>query len=289
MNREQFGQIVAELRKSQFELTTGKAWSQQILADKIGVSTRLIAALEQGSKSYLDPETLCKLANAFHLTALERREFFALATGVENEYLTLHPHSPTAILSPLVAALGELQQPGYLHDGLFDMIALNAPMLAFLGLTDVPVAPRGVSVNCLIGLFAEDSPTRTLMQQHWQTTALRKVYRFRALSLRYRHTACFKNLFQQLCRLPHFSTLWMQTQQEDLDFYSHVHLSDYDHAALGQVKYVITRTTTITPYGNLYLATLTPASAHTLAAFSALVKQQDAVGQIAPWPNPCLA
>lgn len=102
MKRKEFGQIVAELRKGQFDLSSGKVWSQQTLADKIGVSDRLIAALEQGVKSHLDPELLGKLAKVFHLTTLERREFFALAAGVANDDLMLQAAPPTAILATLL-------------------------------------------------------------------------------------------------------------------------------------------------------------------------------------------
>jgi transcriptional regulator with XRE-family HTH domain len=286
MNRKQFGQIIATLRKSQFDLITGKSWSQQVLADKIGVSDRLIAALEQGAKSYFEPEILGKLASAFSLTTMERREFFALAVGIEGEDLTLHPHLPTTILTPLIEALGALQQPAYLYDGMFDVIALNAAMKAFLGLVDLPMAQARTDANCLAGLFAAASPTRSLLQQHWQTTALYKVYHFRALSLRYRHTDYFKGLFQQLCRLPNFSTMWMQTQHEKLDFYSHIQVNAYRHAALGAIKYLVTRTTTVTPYGNLYLATLAPANGQTVSAFSTLAEQQGIIRPLVTWPNP---
>jgi transcriptional regulator with XRE-family HTH domain len=95
-----FGPIVASLRKNHFELTTGRSWSQKTLADRIGVSSRLIKSIEQGAKQSVDVETLTKLADAFQLTTLERREFFALAAGVTDQQLMPNPPPPDAILPP---------------------------------------------------------------------------------------------------------------------------------------------------------------------------------------------
>ncbi len=282
-----FGPIVAELRKGQFDVTTGKVLTQQRLAQKIGASPRLIEAIEQGNKSYLDAEILVKLADAFALTTLERREFFALATGVPEQHLTLHSYPPATILSPLLAILGELQQPAYLHDDFLDIVAFNAPFSAFWGIANIDHIRPQKTINTLHGIFADVSPARTILSQMWHTIALRNVCLFRALSLRYRHTVYFKDLFQQLCRLPNFSTMWMYTQHEDQDFYSHVQISAYNHTMLGQVKYMVTRTTTVTPHGNLYVAVLAPASSNTQTIFSELAQPRQAlVRQVVPWPNP---
>lgn len=291
MKRKEFGPIVAELRKGQFDLSSGKVWSQQTLADKIGVSDRLIAALEQGTKSHLDAEILGKLAKAFQLTTLERREFFALAAGVANDDLMLHAPPPVALLAPLLAALAQLHQPAYLHDGLFDIVALNSHLLTFFATPDADTFQRKVTVrlNCLEGIFADESSARTTMNHHWRTMALRAVHLFRALSLRYRHTTYYKTLFRHLCALPNFSTIWAQTQQEDYDIYSHVQCDAHHHPDFGPVQYLVTRTTTITSYGNLYLTTFAPANPTTVAAFATMTQHQPAtVREIAPWPNPYL-
>ncbi|MEZ4869814.1 MAG: helix-turn-helix transcriptional regulator [Caldilineaceae bacterium] len=282
---------MATLRKSQFDLATGKVWRQQTLADQIGVSPRQIEAIEQGAKSYLEPDILAKLANVFRLTTLERREFFALAAGVTAEALMLQPLAPAAILTPLLATLGVLQQPAYLHDGFFNIIALNSPMRAFFGIDQAYLTQLKdqAGANYLYALFAPASPLRTVLQHYWQPTARRAVARFRAFSLRYRPTDYFSQLFHQLCALPDFTALWQQTQQETDDLYSHVQVDEYCHPRWGEVRYLLTRTTTVTTYGNLYLVTLAPANANTLAAFATPATDQEVVEPLSPWPNPCLS
>ena len=289
MGYHTFGAIVAELRKGQFDIGTGKALTQQRLAQQLGVSPRLVEAIEQGSKSYLDADLLVKLADTFALTALERREFFALATRIPDHHITLHNQPPGTILAPLLATLGELQQPAYLHDSLMDMVATNALFDAFWENTHPPPVKASRTNNAVYGIFAYASFARSLFAQQWHTLALRTVYRFRALSLRYRHTTYFKTLFHHLWHLPHFSTLWLQSRQAAQDFYSHVQVDEYTHAQLGQTKYLVTRTTTLTPYGNLYLVTLVPATSQTATGFATLSQQwPNTSRQLMPWPNPDL-
>lgn len=164
-------------------------------------------------------------------------------------------------------------------------------MLDFFPIPDADSLQRKATpgLNCLQGIFAKDSSTRTNMNQQWRMMVLRNVHRFRALSLRYRHTPYYKTLFRHLCGLPDFSAIWAQTQQEEHDFYSHVQLDAYHHPDFGSVQYLVTRTTTVTQYGNLHLTTLVPSNPTTLAVFAAMTQRQPATfRQIASWPNPHL-
>lgn len=286
-----FGPIIASLRKNHFELTTGRTWSQKTVAERIGVSPRLIENIEQGEKQHIDKEILGKLADAFQLTTLERREFFALAVDVSSQQLMPNPPPPDAILPPLLEMVRRLRQPAYLHDNLFNIIALNGLLLAFFNVADHDVThlKNRVGTNYLHVLFAKSSPIRSLLSRHWHSLALRAVYRFRALSLRYRHTASFQALFDQLCHLPDFKAIWLQTQHDSQDFYSQLDLDEYTHALWGQLQYILTRTTTVTTYGNLYLVTLAPACVQSATTFSTLAVQPGMVKQLAHWPNPDLA
>jgi hypothetical protein len=184
-----------------------------------------------------------------------------------------------------------LRQPAYLHDNLFNIVALNSAMMTFYNVTDQALAhlQNSVGINYLQVLFAKASPIRALLPRHWRALALRAVYRFRALSLRYRHTPSFQTLFRQLCHLPDFNAIWLQTQQDALDFYSQVHLDEYTHTLFGQIHYILTRTNTITAYGNLYLVTLAPACAQSESAFSTMAAQSVTVRRLVHWPNPDLA
>ena len=82
MHRATFGKIVAALRKERFDPIQGRTWTQKHLAQTAGLSERLIANIERGDKVNLEGDILAGLANAFSLTTLERREFFALAIEI---------------------------------------------------------------------------------------------------------------------------------------------------------------------------------------------------------------
>lgn len=93
MHPKEFGQLVAALRKEQFDPVIGKAWSQKMLAQSTQLSERVIANIEQGQKINLEVEILVRLANAFRLTTLERREFFAAATRLSDPEVVLTDQS----------------------------------------------------------------------------------------------------------------------------------------------------------------------------------------------------
>lgn len=78
MNRKEFGQLLATLRKDM-------GWTQFQLAELVEIDEAVISQVERGVKKHYEPELLFSLANAFQLTTLERREFFLAASGLEKK------------------------------------------------------------------------------------------------------------------------------------------------------------------------------------------------------------
>lgn len=292
MNRKDFGRLIAALRKEHFDPVAGKGWTQKYLAKQTNLSTKIIVNLEQGVKVNLDATTLIQLADAFGLTTLERQEFFAAATSVDDSAIVLPTQKPDAVRCELLDVLQQLQLPALLHDAFYDIIAINSLASRFhqIDVASLTASSHQVgSSNLLALIFAPQSPFRSTMQHAWSKLALFNVHQFRTMSLRYRHTSYFQRLFATLCRYPIFRTLWAETQDHPHDFYSQLKTYTYDHPEFHQVNYTVTKTITLTNAGHLYLSILAPNSPLTLHCFTRLAQQIDrAVYTLAEWPKTLL-
>ncbi|MFN8489279.1 MAG: hypothetical protein U0350_16980 [Caldilineaceae bacterium] len=237
----------------------------------------------------LDATTLIQLADAFGLTTLERQEFFAAANSVEDSAIVLPTQKPESVRRELLDVLQQLQHPALLHDPFYDIIGINALATRFYHISNqwLTAAPHQVGrFNLLTLLFAAESPFRMSLPQVWSKVALFAIHQFRLMSLRYRHTSYFKQLFATLCRYPAFHTLWAETQYHPHDFYSHLKTYMYDHPEFHQVHYTVTKTVTLTNAGQLYLSVLAPNSPLTAACFTRLAQQTErAVYALAEWPK----
>ncbi len=58
MKRKKFGNLLAALRQEKFDPATGSRWNQKKLAEEAGVSARVVATLEQGTKTKLETDML---------------------------------------------------------------------------------------------------------------------------------------------------------------------------------------------------------------------------------------
>ncbi|MEZ4684221.1 MAG: hypothetical protein R2932_59420 [Caldilineaceae bacterium] len=58
MNRAEFGQLVAALRKENIDLLEGKVWTQRRLAERANLPERAIGQIEQGTKMNLRGRSL---------------------------------------------------------------------------------------------------------------------------------------------------------------------------------------------------------------------------------------
>jgi len=125
MNRTDFGKLIAALRKEQFDPVAGKPWTQQMLAQRTGLLPRTIGEIERGQKAIMDADTLLRLAQAFRLTTLERREFFAAATSVAAADVARDTCDAERIFQELWETMQQLYLPAVLHDAYFDLLAVN--------------------------------------------------------------------------------------------------------------------------------------------------------------------
>lgn len=285
MKRGTFGKIVAELRKSQFDPTSGKTWSQQTLAQEINENERLVASIEQGKKAHIDQELLLKMAQAFNLTSLERQEFFNCAAEIPAGQSVVSHQPAEEILQGLIATLRLLRVPALVHDEFFDVAAYNTIMLDFYTLQRPRSLPN-FRKNVIGSFFSQDTDMRQVLDTCWHQIAVNHIHRFRASTLGKRHTPHFKKLFEDLCQFPDFKQQWMMSQYAETDQFQDAQIALHYHPRFGEVSYMASKSTTLTAEGKLHLLILSPTSANTATAFEELASARPMnTSCLSAWPK----
>jgi transcriptional regulator with XRE-family HTH domain len=178
---------VADLRKEKFDPVSGHPWSQQSLADASGISPRIIATIEQGTKANIETDTLLRLANALRLNTSEKRMFFLLASASDIQDTSAVPLTET--LQGLLSLIKELRLPALLYDDYLDILAVNSLSVAFnigvaqaVGITDP--FPITTEHNLLCLLFAPGAEHRQRLAPMWSVMARTCVQLFHCHTLR---------------------------------------------------------------------------------------------------------
>ncbi len=290
MYNERLGQIVKSLREDLRDIETDKPLSQAKLGEVSRLGKATIGKIERGQQAKLGEEILLPLANALNLHTFMRRELFAAAVGVEQEWpLAKCGQAAEQAYQHVESILDEVCLPAYLFDPFCDLIALNEPMMRFHCLSAESLAaiqqlPAGANVLAL--LFQPDSPLRESMGRRWDDIARSNVQQFLFTSLRFRYTERFQELLPALKRLRNFRSIYREQRESPDDFYSQLRSFEYQHATYGFVRYVVTNTATRTPFGRLILATFVPLDVATAETFTKLAETGTGVHRLAPWPNP---
>lgn len=284
MNRQEFGQLIAALRKEHFDPVVGKVWSQKVLAEKSGLSEKVIGNIEQGRKVNFDSATLWQLADALRLTRLERQVLFQLPTGFDVEPVPLD--QTETIRASLIDSISDIMLPAMIHDACYNIVMANR---IWLRLFDLPsnffATNLAANYNMLRLIFDPISPITKHFEPQRLTTGQNAIHCFRYLSLPYRHTNYFSQLLADLSQHNTFRQLWASAQYEQDSPIDHIH-----HMTLGELTSVVT-TTSLLCSGiiNLHLSVLLPKNQTTIDRFGALGRD---VGPgyitLSPWPHPLL-
>ena len=291
MERKMFGKVVAALRKEQIDFNSGKGWSQEKLARETGLTTRIVGKIERGSQVRLDRATLQELARAFRLTSLERREFFAMASEVTDEAIVRADLSHQEVFDQVWGTLGTLCTPAFLMDSFGDLVGANRAVLNFhkLNWSQLNSARSTAgNVNILSLLLAPEARIRRVLGSGWQAIALANMRQWRVMTLRYRHTNRFRNLFVSLSAYPDFQMLWAASRRRVEDDNSRLRSHFYTHGVYGPVAYTVFTNISLSACGDLYLATLVPQNRDTGAVFQNLADKGHRPLALTPWPNPSL-
>lgn len=234
MERKKFGKIVAALRREQIDFSRGHSWSQQRLADEAGLTAPIIGKIERGQQARLDGEILHGLARAFQLTSFERREFFAMASEVTDEDIVRAGLDHTKVFAQVWALLDTLRAPAFLMDPFADLIGVNHALLAFHDMSATrlkAVQTTDAGVNNMALLLAPDARLRQLLGQSWHPIVLANATQWRAMTLRYRHTPRFRQIFSILSTYPEFQMFWAAGHDDERgnDDYSRLRSYVYTH------------------------------------------------------------
>lgn len=292
MERKEFGRLIATLRQDM-------NWTQAQLASIAQVEGPLISQIERGAKKYFEPDLLFRLANSFHLTTLERREFFQASTGISAIQVLRQPSAALAtdtvnvdkVLSKMIRLTGDLRVPAFLLDVYSDVVAFNHMALAFFQvppamLESAHLVPGGY--NAIRLMFSKDLVARSRVVQGWDEYALNTMHFFREVSLRYRARPYFQYLiraFRNPAEYPLFDRYWKLVSSVEHDREANVDRFSYEHVDFGWLNYATATTVSLTPHGELLLNQYLPLDDHTSRFFDQLSAQcGQGVTRLAPWP-----
>ncbi len=289
MRRSTFGKIVAALRKERYDPVQGRAWTQKHLAQAARLSERLVANIERGDKVNLEPDVLGNLADAFSLTTLERREFYALAAEVTHDHAVNPTHDPLLIRQQVNTVINGTHLPGFVYDDYFDIVAANHASLTLHGIPSEwlqRLAAEHGAANFMHVIFAADSPMRQSMARDWEGLAYGNMSQFRVMSLRHRHTRRFQTLFARLCALPGFLGMWSNSQHANSDFASRMRIHQYPHPLYGILFYSVLAVTSYSTQNHLHVTNLLPLDDKTVEVFNTIYSQRPGhVLHLSAWPQ----
>lgn len=299
MNREAFGKVVASLRRDRFSFQTGRVWSQQELADQVGLTQRIVSKIERGQQVRLDGEILRGLADAFNLSTMERGEFFAMASEV-NGYETVRRDQCLGVADGVCCGevfgqvwmmLETVQAPAMVIDSFGDIVGMNRNMVAFYNINmDILQAKKSADgrINTLeLMVMGNVELIRRVLGDDWRSVALGFLHQWRYMTMRHRHTTRYENIFAELSSLPEFRALWALANDSIGPLHDCSLLRNYNfrHGVWGPVSYTTMTNSTLCAYGRLHHSVLVPRDPSTSALFQKLAVQHKGVIPFMPWPN----
>ena len=292
MKRRDFGELVAALRQD-------LGWTQSYLAESADIDDAVISQIERGVKRYFDPQLLFKLANAFQLTTLERREFLLASSGLDQKEMVRQPSAATLTdvfnvrktLDKMIEVTGQVRLPAFLWDVYGDIIAANHILLSFFKLPAEFVEAAGQTpggYNACRFNFGKELVARSLVIENWDQFALNSMRAFRENSLRYRAQPYFKYLmkiFRNKNEYPLFDRYWKMVSSIEQDKEVNTDYYGYHHSEFGEIKYVSSSVVSITSFGELILVHYLPLDQHTSQVFEGLAQTAGpGATAYAPWP-----
>ena len=288
MNHEDFGKLVQVLRKEHRD-ESDKIWTQEILSQKTNLPKRTIGRIEDGTLQKLDAAILLKLAEAFELTIMERKEFFFAAVGINDDRVAASRSSAVTILDPLIDTIESIELPVFVNDVYGDIILANRSVIRLLEIPEKLLEsarnlPAGYNIMRL--LFSPDSNFRDLTGVQWDSSARHNMQFFRGISLRYRLDPYFEYVLSALRGFRMFRKYWEQACFNEDDSSADNVCYDYNHPTHGRLRYLANISTTSTYMGGLYSVIYIPLNLHTTFVFKSIIKEEGCeVVRLASWPE----
>lgn len=293
MDRKQFGQLIAALRREQRD-EQDREYTQATLAKLVGVSEQVIGKLERGRKVTYEPNLLLNLAKTFRLSSRERREFFLAAVDLDSSSIPRTTCTTEEILKDLMRILHETALPAILVDGYDDVVASNRLALALFDFTeDLRQEANHLAggFNVMRVVFSRKSRYReTLAKERRDQYIAQNVQFFKAITLPHRDSPYFKYLitsFKKDHDMRLFNAYYAaSSDDDDADFYVENEPMYLDHPQWGEIRCYSPALSVVTAAGNLYLLTYVPTDLHTLQVFVKLAEKCELGAiRLASWPQ----
>lgn len=294
MDRQEFGTLVAMLRQD-----LGRTQFQ--LAEELEIDHAVISQIERGVKRHFEPELIIKLANSFHLTTIERKEFFLAASGIQQNQIIRQPSAAlktdtidsSKVLAKMVNILEQLAVPAFVMDVYSEVLAVNSSGFTFFNtplemLASAASTPGGFTTVRV--MFGKELSVRSHITENWDQYAVGSMRFVRENSLRYRAKPYFQYLmkaFRNAAEYPLFDRYWKQVSSFEQDREANVDVFSYTHDEYGPLKYATSTTVSITMHGELFLNQYLPLDAHTESLFAEILKKsgKGVLAPLAPWPD----
>ena len=104
------------------------------------------------------------------------------------------------------------------------------------------------------------------------------------MTLRYRHTDRFRQLFALLSAFPDFSIFWSASRERPQDVTSRLRSHIYTHRVHGPVGYTVFTDVSLSDRGDLYLSAYVPQDRNTIELFQRLSVGSQQALPLANWP-----
>ncbi len=293
MNRKQFGELIATLRREQRD-ELDREYTQAKLARLVGVSEQIIGKIERGEKVNYQSDLLLNLAKAFRLSSRERREFFLAAVGLDSSSIPRSARPAEQILDDLMNILVTTALPAIIVDCYDDVVASNLIALAMFDFTvemqqEAPQLAGGFNVMRVV--FSRKSKYHdALAKERRDQYIAQNLQFFKAITLPHRASSYFKYLMKSFRKdrdMRLFNAYYAASTDDDSDdFYVENEVLILHHNRLGAIRCYSPSLPVMTAAGNLYLLTYIPADLQTLKIFTNLAEEcGEGAIRLASWPQ----
>lgn len=288
MNKKEFGNLVAGLRKEQRN-DFDEVMTQYDLSERARMPLVTLQKVEQGRQVNLKPDMLLNLARALNLSGRGREAFLLSATGIAESEIGAATVTPAAILSEISGGLAQLQTPGFVTDCFGDVLFANPALLAVYNATpEKLLAPHLLTQFNIIRILMapEFEEQRRMMGETAHTFIRRTVLLYKAMTIKYRTNWYFQLILPELNRLPLFREHWQSPVFHDENVFINYNTIHLNHPLFGKLKFLSGPLQGITPHGDINLYSFQPLDAHTVSACAGIVQKVGTTSiPLATWPK----